>query len=69
VNKITFLKIGCENMIKNKYGYIPVEQFIKEMEKRNLSIEDLILLYEIYENYNYMAKQTVSCHCSENKNI
>lgn len=46
-------------MIENNDGYIEINQFIDEMKKRNLSLQDLILLYEQYKRYNYSARRTV----------
>jgi hypothetical protein len=56
-------------MIKNSDGFIPVDQFLEEMKSRNLSLEDLKLLYEQYDRYNYMNQQTVKDSCGENKEV
>lgn len=52
-------------MIDNVDGYIGTSQFIDEMQKRNLSLEELVFLYEQYNRYNFIAKQEVRYFCSE----
>jgi hypothetical protein len=56
-------------MIKNSDGFIPVDQFLEEMKSRNLSLEDLRLLYEQYDRYNYMNQQTVKNFCNKYKEV
>ena len=60
---------GVNSMIANKGGYIETDQFINEMKKRNLSLEDLILLNEQYERYNSLAKLVIKEVCSEKQRI
>lgn len=46
-------------MIKNNDGHLSPEDFIRKMKNRDLSVDDLILLYEQYKRYNYMSKREV----------
>lgn len=46
-------------MIKSNNGHLEPEDFITEMKNRNMSIDDLILLYEQYKRYNSMSRREV----------
>ena len=50
---------GVFRMIESNNGHLEPEDFITEMKNRNMSIDDLILLYKQYERYNSMSRREV----------
>lgn len=52
-------------MIKSNNGHLEPEDFITEMKNRNMSIDDLILLYEQYKRYNAMSRREVERELAE----